>query len=125
MAKKIMSKRKAHALSVALFLVGLAILSLTKTWWPYLMLIIGIPLALRQYLIGRKYDMLISLIVFLGVFITVEFHINWEILLPILFTLGAIYIFFREFFGPKSAEEEKEKEEDLNKEIEEESKKDQ
>ena len=124
MSKKIMSKRKAHALSVALFLVGLAILTLTKVWWPYIMLIIGIPLALRQYILGKKFDMIVSLVVFLGVFITVEFNISWNILLPMLFTLGGIYIFFREFFGPKE-ETEQEKEEEINKEIEENSKKNQ
>ena len=124
MAKKIMSKKKAHALASAFFLIGLAILFYTGKWWPGIMLVVGLPLALRQYLLGKLYDMTISLIVFLGVFITVQFDIQWNILLPVLFTLGGIYIFFREFFGPKE-ENEKEKEEDINKEIEEKSKKDQ
>lgn len=119
MAAQRMSKRKAHALSFALFLIGLAILTYIKIWWPAIMLVIGIPLALRQYLLGRTYDMIISLIVFLGVFITVQFSIKWDILLPILFTIGGIYIFFREFFGPKN-NQEIEKEQDINKEIEEE-----
>lgn len=118
MAKKIMSQRKAHALSFALFLIGLAILTLSKIWWPAIMLVIGLPLALRQYLLGRMYDMIISLVVFIGVFITVQFQIKWDILLPVLFTIGGIYIFFREFFGPKNASEAEE-EEDKNKEIEE------
>jgi len=120
MAKQITSEKKAHSLSFALFLIGLAILTLTKYWWPGIMLAIGLPLAFRQYLLGRHYDMIISLFVFLGVFITVQFSISWEILLPILFTIGGIYIFIREFFQPHPKAEE---EEDLNKEIEE-SKKD-
>ena len=123
MAKKYMSKKKAHVLTFALFLVGLGILTFINTWWPAIMLVIGIPLALRQYLLGKIYDMAISLLVFIGVFITVQFKIQWNILLPILFTLGGIYIFFKEFFGPKE-ETEKEREEDINKEIEEEEKKD-
>ena len=121
MGKQRTSKKKAHALSFAIFLVGLAILTLTKSWWPSIMLAIGIPLALRQYLLGKIYDMAISLVVFLGVFITVQFNIKWDILLPILFTLGGIYIFFKEFFGPKE-ETEHDREKDLNKEIEEEKK---
>ena len=121
MGKQRTSKRKAHAFSFALFLVGLAILTLTKSWWPSIMLVVGIPLALRQYLLGKTYDMIISLVVFLGVFITVQFNIKWDILLPVLFTLGGIYIFFKEFFGPKE-ETENEREKDLNKEIEEEKK---
>ena len=118
MAKQKLSKKKAQALTFALFLIGLAILTLTKTWWPPIMLVIGLPLALQQYLLGRFYDMIITLVVFIGVYITVQFQIKWDILLPVLFTIGGIYIFVREFFGLKETTEE-EKEEDINKEIEE------
>lgn len=121
MAKPIMSKRKAYSLSFALFLIGLAINTYFKYWWPGIMLTIGIPIALRQYLLGKKFDMAISLIVFLGVFITVQFNIQWEMVLPVLFTLGGLYVFFKEFFGPKD-EDEEEEEEDKNNEIEEETK---
>ena len=118
MAKPIMSKRKALSLSFVLFLVGLAINTYFKMWWPSIALTVGIPLALRQYLLGKRFDMFISLIVFLGIFITVQFSIKWEIVLPVLFTLGGIYIFFKEFFGPKG-NQEVEKEENANIEIEE------
>lgn len=118
MAEQITTKRRAKAISLALFLIGLAILTYTHAWWPGIMLAIGIPLALRQYLLGRRYDMAISLFVFVGVFLTVQFNISWEILLPVLFTLGAIYVFFREYIESKEtplAEEE----EDINLEVEE------
>ena len=82
------------------------------------MLTIGIPLALRQYLLGKRFDMIISLIVFIGAFVTVQFNIRWDIVLPVLFTLGGIYVFFKEFFGPKENQEVY-KEEDTNIEIEE------
>ena len=114
----ITSKKKAQALSTALFLVGLATLIFTEGWWPGIMLIVGLPLALRQFLLGRTYDMMVTLLVFVGTFITVQFDISWKIFLPILFTLGAIYILFREFTGPDETPEE-EKEEALNHEIEE------
>ncbi len=117
MAHPIMSKKKAHVLSVALFLIGLAVLTYLNTWWPAIMLAVGIPLALRQYLVGRRFDMTVSLIIFIGAFVTVQFNLPWKYLLPVLFTLGAIYIFFREFFGNKDIEEEIE---DENIEIEEE-----
>ena len=113
MANLHMSKKKAKAYSLALFLVGLAIISYFRHWWPGIMLVIGIPLALRQYLIGRHYDMGVTLFVFIGVYVTVQFNISWEILLPILFTIGGIYIFFREYFE-SSVPSEHEKEEDLN-----------
>ena len=114
----ITSRKKAQALSTALFLIGLATLIFIDAWWPAIMLIIGLPLALRQYLLGRTYDTMITLLVFVGTFVTVQFDISWRIFLPILFTLGALYVLFREFFGPDDATEE-EKEEELNHEIEE------
>lgn len=118
MARPITSKKRAHAFCVALFLVGLAILTFTETWWPGIMLATGLPVALRQYLLGRLYDMGISLLVFVGTFITVQFDIAWRIFLPILLTLGAIFILFREFIVPQT-ESESEKEEDLGHELEE------
>lgn len=118
----ITSKRKAQGYSTALFLVGLAALIITDDWWPGIMLAIGLPIALRQYLLGRTYDMMISLLVFGGTFVTVQYDISWRIFLPILFTLGALYIFFREFFGPDETSEE-EREEELEREIEERKKK--
>jgi hypothetical protein len=120
--RPITSRKKAQALSTALFLVGLASLIFIDVWWPGIMLIIGLPLALRQYLLGRNYDMMVTLFVFVGTFISVQFDISWRIFLPILFTLGALYILFREFLGPDETSEE-EKEEELNHEIEENEKK--
>lgn len=115
---QIVCKKRAKILSVALFLVGLAIVSYLGAWWPGIMLAIGIPLALRQYLLGRPYDMGVSLFVFGGVFITVQFNISWEILLPVLFATGGIYLICREYFESKQ-ETLEEEEEDINQEIEE------
>ncbi len=122
MAKALTSKKRAKAIAVALFLIGLAIISYLTAWWPGIMLVVGIPLALRQYLLGRHYDMGISLFVFVGVFVTVQFNISWEILLPVLFAIGGIYILFREFL--ESKEPLAEEEEDINHEIEEDQHKD-
>lgn len=124
MAQRITSKKKAQALSTALFLIGLAILVVTEAWWPGIMLAVGLPLALRQYLLGRTYDMCISLLVFVGTFVTVQFDITWRVFLPILFTIGAIYVLCREFMAPDEEEEDEiEKDEDVQHEIEEEKKK--
>ncbi|MGD2170051.1 MAG: hypothetical protein PVI40_07420 [Chlamydiota bacterium] len=109
------SRRTASVISFALFLIGIGIITYTEYWWPGIMLVIGLPLAFKQYLTGRKYDMFISLFVFLGVFITVQFNIPWKYLLPTLFTVGGLYILFREFL--MTAPSESEKEEDLNEEI--------
>lgn len=118
----ITSRKKAHTVSTALFLLGLAWVCLSENWWPGIMLAIGLPLALRQYLLGRNYDMFISLLVFVGTYVTITFDISWKLLLPILFTIGALYILLREFLGPDETTEP-EKEEALNHEIEEDKKK--
>jgi predicted membrane protein len=124
MAQPITSKKKAHALSSALFLIGVAILIITEMWWPGLMLAVGLPLALRQYLLGRTYDMGVSLLVFVGTFVTVQYNITWRIFLPVLFTIGGIYILCREFLAPDEEEEDEvDKDEDIQHEIEEKKKK--
>jgi predicted membrane protein len=122
MGTPLTSKKKAHALSTALFLIGLAVLIITEMWWPGIMLAVGLPLAVRQYLLGRTYDMCISLLVFVGTFVTVQYNITWRVFLPVLFTIGAVYVLCREFMEP-SEEDEVEKDEDIQHEIEEEKKK--
>lgn len=113
------SKKKAQTVSTALFLLGLGALIFTDSWWPGIMLAVGFPLAVRQYLLGRHYDMIVTLVVFLGTFVTVRFDVSWRVFLPILFTLGAFYILLREFLGTEE-ETKADEEEDLNHEIEEE-----
>jgi predicted membrane protein len=116
------SFKRAHSISSALFLIGLAIISFTNTWWPGVMLVIGLPLALRQYLAGQTYDAILSLFVFVGFFVVAGFDISWEILAPVLFLTAGLYILLREFFTSSNhtiAEEE----ESLSHEIEEETKK--
>lgn len=118
MAKPLTSMKTAKFLSLALFLVGLAILTYLQNWWPGIMLVIGLSLAFREYLIGRRYDMGITLFVFVGVFISVFF--SWSrYLLPVLFTIGGIYIFFRDYIESSFPSEEA-ADESINEEIEEE-----
>lgn len=126
MAHPLTSRKRAKAFSTALFLICLSALIVVEQWmnmwWPGIMLVIGLPLALRQYLMGRTYDTIVTLLVFVGTFVTVEFDISWRVFLPILFTLGALYILLREAFED-SMPSEPEQEEDVNHEIEEEKKK--
>jgi len=99
MAHPMTSKKKARIASIVFFLIFLVFLIIMNEWWPWIMLAIGLPLAFRQYLVGRGYDMLITLLVFVGAFITAQFDIDWSILLPAIFTLGGFYLLVREFFG--------------------------
>lgn len=112
------SKKKTKAYCGALFLVGLAILSYLNQWWPGIMLVIGIPLALRQFFLGRYYDMGMTLIVFMGVFFVSLYSQAERFFLPVIFIVGAIYLLFREYFEGFDEPEDRQ-EEDLNEEIEE------
>lgn len=116
MAHPKVSQKRARALSSALLLVSLAVVSFTGVWWPNIMLAIGIPLALRQYLLGRIYDMFLSLVIFVGAYIVAGYQISWDVLLPVLFGIGAIYILVREFCDPFPTTEA-EDEESLNNEL--------
>jgi predicted membrane protein len=115
---QITSRKRASAISTALLFIGLAIVTFLHAWWPGIMLVIGIPLALRQFLLGHHFDTLMSLVIFCGVFVTAQFEVGWEVLLPVLFILAAIYILLREFQENREHPEDVE-EEDLNHEIEE------
>ncbi|MCB1084588.1 MAG: hypothetical protein KDK60_00635 [Chlamydiia bacterium] len=108
MAKPLITKRKAKALSTALFLVGIAILIFVDAWWPAIMVVVGIPLALKQFLMGRFHDAAISLFVFVGFFIIAQFNISWKILIPILFIMGAVYVLLREWVTTTTGEDEEE-----------------
>jgi predicted membrane protein len=122
MTKPLTSITRARAISFSLTLVGLAIMIFTNRWWPWIMLVIGVPLALRQYLLGRYYDMLVSLVVFVGVFVTLQFDISWGILLPVIFLVGAIYVLFREFVYNRPTYEDEEESHNVEIEIDSEEK---
>ena len=111
MAKPQVSKRKATGISNGVFLISIGILFYTNTWWPGILLAIWATLALRQYLSGRHYDLIITSIILLGLFIITLFQLDWTLLLPVLFVVGGIYIIFREYFFAEEAIEEDKSEE--------------
>ncbi len=113
-----MSRQKAHSISFGLFVIGIGILFLFQSWWPSIALVVGIPIAVRQYLLGKIFDMIASLVIFIGIFLTVEFHFESKWYLPVLFITGGLYLVFREIFGGSSVTES-EREQDINREIEE------
>lgn len=115
---QILSKRRAHSFSMALFFVGLAILSFTGEWWPGILLAVGIPMALRKTLLGKGYDAFLILVIFGGVYVSYTITIRNDLILPILFLVAALFIVVREF-ASGYIHDEAEDEEDLNHEIEE------
>ncbi len=118
MAHSMLSHRRAHVLAVSVFLTGLAVVSFMNAWWPGMLLVVGLPLALHQLLLGKRYDALISLIIFSGGFALWWLNLPTHILLPILFLTSALYLLFREWIDDTTLSEE-EAEEELNHQLEE------
>lgn len=118
MYKQITSKKRAEAISLSVFFIGLGIVSILGNWWPSIMLVIGISLALRQLLLGKFYDMVVSLIVFIGVFLTNQFRLTWKVIWPVVFFTCALFVLIREYVDVKT-EEEDQHEEDVAHELEE------
>ena len=118
MAHPLTSKKKAQALSTAFFLLGLATLIFTDDWWPGIMLVVGLPLALRQFMLGAP-------TICTSPFSSLSAHSSPCSSIspggsssPLFSPSERSTSFLREFFGPEDMTEE-EKEEEHEKEIEE------
>lgn len=108
MAKFKLAKRKIHAISNGIFLMGIALLIVTAWWWPGILLVLWATLATRQYLADRTFDLVVTTIILVGLTVVNLFPWGWNVMMPILFLLGGIYIIFREFlYGEDSNGEEK------------------
>jgi len=114
--KRILSDRRAKALSASLFFASLAFIAFNNLWWPWILLAIGLPLAVSHALKGQLRDTLLCLFIFTGLFTTYKFAL--PVFLPVLFGLAGLYILLKEFFEPEEPTEG-ELDEEVNKEIEE------
>lgn len=101
MALPKVSHRKANSISIGLFFIGLGVLTFTRVFWPWILLAIGVAIVVRQYLRGQRYDMFVSTIIFGGGFVIATFEVLWASLFGVLFTIGGIYLIFREYFVAK------------------------
>lgn len=110
MKKHHLCHTKVDALSIAVFAISLVFLYLLNFWWPGILLAVWAMLAVRQWLTERRFDLIMTSIILLGLFTIYFFDITWSVLMPVLFILGSFYIIFREFFYPEDIVEEKSEE---------------
>ncbi len=92
-----LSPKRVYAISGACFLFGLAILVYTSYWWPGILLVIGLSLAIRHFFLGRSYDLLRSLGFFIGLFVVDELGLSLHLFFAILLTFGATLVLLRRF----------------------------
>lgn len=118
MYKQVTSKKRAEVFSLAVFFIGLGLVSISGYWWPSIMLVIGGSLALRQLLLGKYYEMGISIFIFGGFFTTYHFDISWKVIWPVVFFTCALFVLLREYADTKLRQEDQ-IEEDITHEIEE------
>lgn len=117
------TQKRADTVSLGIFLIGLGMIIYLDSWWPGILLAIGASLVIRQFLRGRDYDMVISTIVFGGLFSYFYFKVDWANVMAVLFTVGGIYLIFREYFVTKQRvgrEQIEEERQNLEEEVKEE-----
>jgi threonine/homoserine/homoserine lactone efflux protein len=98
MVLPILPKRKADVLSNGLFLIGIGILFYTNAWWPGILIALWAAFGTRQFFTGRYYDLGISTLILMTLFVISFFNIKTSVILPVLFIVGGIYIIFREYY---------------------------
>ena len=98
MAKSLMSKKRAYAISNGILLICLGALIFTNAWWPHILLAIWITLFSRQYLCGRIYYALLSTIIILGLYVTALMKFDFEHFLPVILVVAGIFVIFREYY---------------------------
>lgn len=91
------SRKKADIVSACAFVALFFIFGALRLWWPWMLLAVGGALTLRQYLRGRPYDIFLTAAIFVGLFLNFLFNMRWNVLMPVLLVLGAIYLFYREY----------------------------
>lgn len=110
------SEKKTRAISLSILFLGLAVLSFTGTWWPWLMAVVGLSTIVKHVLRGKFYDAGLSLIIFVGIVVTTGWDIGGKYFLPVFLILASIYMIVKAFFH-SDVESEAEAEEEQNLEI--------
>ncbi|MCH9612883.1 MAG: hypothetical protein S4CHLAM102_13830 [Chlamydiia bacterium] len=105
MAHPKLSYRQIRTISSSLFLIGLAAVTYLGDFWPGILLAIGVPLVIRQFLMGKYSEAGLSFCIYGGLFAMFSFSIQWSVILPILFTISALFLLLKEFFNPFSTNE--------------------
>jgi len=118
--KPFVSKRRANSFFYAVLLLMLAVIGFTQSWWPGITLAIGTALCFKNFLLKGWRDLIANAIIFGGIYSYYQYNLDWELFLPVMFILSAIFVLFREFTPGIKQETEVEIEEELNQEIEEE-----
>jgi hypothetical protein len=93
----ILSHKKTKAFSFALLFVGLAFLAFFQTFWPWILLVIGVVLGFRSFAYGKIYEAIFNFSTFAILTFTYESPFSWSIVLPIILVIAAIFEVYKAF----------------------------
>lgn len=93
-----MKRSRVEAIGNGVFLILLGVLFYFNWWWPGILVAVWASLATRQVLSSRMQDLLLSTFLLGTLFIVAFFRLSWDLITPILFVLGGLYLILREFY---------------------------
>lgn len=93
----ILSHKKTRAFCVALFLVGMAFLTFYQSFWPWILVVIGVVLAFRSFALGKIYEAIFNFLTFGTLTATYFLQISWSIVLPIILVVTAIFEIYKAY----------------------------
>lgn len=98
-----LSPKARHIITILVVLLGGGALFYYNMLWPEIILIVGLAIALKQFLAGSVFDPAASLVVFGAMYGTTKMNIGWTVLIPLpalIFVIGA-FILIHEYFMRK------------------------
>lgn len=99
-----MKRSKIDAIGNGVFLILLGVLFYFNWWWPGILVAIWASLAVRQMLSGRMQDLLLSSFLLGTLFFVAFFNLSWNLMAPLLFVMGGLYIIMKEFYYDDASE---------------------
>jgi uncharacterized membrane-anchored protein YitT (DUF2179 family) len=93
------SATRANSLAMLALLGGLLAIAFSSFYWPLILLTVGISLSVRRMLLGFPYEAALTLLVFIGLFITLRYNLDWTAILTVALSCAAITLLFREVYG--------------------------
>ncbi len=92
--------KKVNSLVTLLFIIGMLITLFFKELnvWDSVIICFGAALAIRQYLVGKIIDIIVTVIIFTAIFIFNNFY-YCELSIFILLLVAALYIMIRQYLS--------------------------
>ncbi len=100
MKTPIVSPKAAHIITIAVVILGVAALFYFRMLWPESLLVIGLGLAVKQFLARHIFDPIATLVIFGAMYIATKWNVGWTVLIPLpalIFVLGA-FVVIHEYF---------------------------